>query len=32
MEALHDETPFDLDFHPSAPLVVTSLINGELHL
>ncbi|KAM0862725.1 hypothetical protein ACQ4PT_045081 [Festuca glaucescens] len=32
MEALHEEMPFDLDFHPSTPLVATSLINGELHL
>ncbi|XP_066363143.1 WD repeat-containing protein 55-like isoform X2 [Miscanthus floridulus] len=30
MEALHEELPFDLDFHPSSPLVVTSLITGEL--
>ncbi|EMS46880.1 hypothetical protein TRIUR3_18148 [Triticum urartu] len=32
MEALHEETPFDLSFHPSAPLVATSLITGELHM
>ena len=32
MEVLHEEMPFDLDFHPSAPLVVTSLITGELCL
>jgi hypothetical protein len=32
MEALHEEMPFDLDFHPSSPLVVTSLITGELCL
>jgi hypothetical protein len=32
MEAPHEEMPFDLDFHPSAPLVATSLITGELHL
>ncbi|OEL27114.1 WD repeat-containing protein 55 [Dichanthelium oligosanthes] len=32
MEVLHEETPFDLDFHPSSPLVVTSLITGELCL
>ena len=32
MEALHEELPFDLDFHPSSPLVVTSLITGELCL
>ncbi|GJN22437.1 hypothetical protein PR202_gb09997 [Eleusine coracana subsp. coracana] len=32
MEAVHEEMPFDLDFHPSASLVATSLITGELHL
>ena len=32
MEVLHEEMPFDLDFHPSNPLVVTSLITGELCL
>ncbi|KAI5019888.1 hypothetical protein ZWY2020_044776 [Hordeum vulgare] len=32
MEALHEETPFDLSFHPSSPLVATSLITGELHM
>ena len=32
MEALHEEMPFDLDFHPSSPLVVTSLITGDLCL
>lgn len=32
MEVLHEEMPFDLDFHPSSPLVVTSLITGELCL
>ncbi|CAD6341366.1 unnamed protein product [Miscanthus lutarioriparius] len=32
MEALHEELPFDLDFHPSSPFVVTSLITGELCL
>ncbi|XP_006658922.2 WD repeat-containing protein 55 [Oryza brachyantha] len=32
MEALHEEMPFDLAFHPSSPLVATSLITGELHL
>ncbi|PWZ09559.1 WD repeat-containing protein 55 [Zea mays] len=32
MEALHEEMPFDLDFHPSSPLVVTSIITGELCL
>ncbi|KAF8783755.1 hypothetical protein HU200_000189 [Digitaria exilis] len=30
MEVFHEEMPFDLDFHPSSPLVVTSLITGEL--
>ncbi|TVU28755.1 hypothetical protein EJB05_20287 [Eragrostis curvula] len=32
MEADLEEMPFDLDFHPSSPLVATSLITGELHL
>uniref|UniRef100_A0A0E0QCA3 WD repeat-containing protein 55 n=1 Tax=Oryza rufipogon TaxID=4529 RepID=A0A0E0QCA3_ORYRU len=32
MEALHEEMPFDLAFHPSSPLVATSLITGELYL
>ncbi|KAG8079477.1 hypothetical protein GUJ93_ZPchr0007g5307 [Zizania palustris] len=32
MEALHEEMPFDLAFHPSCPLVATSLITGELNL
>ncbi|CAL4893040.1 unnamed protein product [Urochloa decumbens] len=32
MEVLHEELPFDLDFHPSSPLVVTSLITGEVCL
>jgi hypothetical protein len=30
MEAVHEEMPFDLDFHPSTPLVSTSLITGDL--
>ncbi|KAL5197443.1 hypothetical protein ABZP36_000955 [Zizania latifolia] len=32
MEVLHEEMPFDLAFHPSSPLVATSLITGELNL
>ncbi|CAN6339981.1 unnamed protein product [Urochloa humidicola] len=32
MEVLHEELPFDLDFHPSSHLVVTSLITGDLCL
>ncbi|KAJ3695127.1 hypothetical protein LUZ60_000504 [Juncus effusus] len=32
MEVLLDAIPFDLDFHPSSPLVATGLINGDLHL
>eukprot|EP00262_Sarcandra_glabra_P007318 TRINITY_DN2001_c0_g1_i1.p1 TRINITY_DN2001_c0_g1~~TRINITY_DN2001_c0_g1_i1.p1 ORF type:complete len:352 (+),score=69.44 TRINITY_DN2001_c0_g1_i1:120-1175(+) len=32
MEINLGKLPFDLDFHPSNPLVATALINGDLHL
>ncbi|KAJ6801703.1 WD repeat-containing protein 55 [Iris pallida] len=32
MEINLENIPFDLDFHPSSPLVATGLINGRLHL
>ncbi|XXG50459.1 hypothetical protein AAC387_Pa02g4462 [Persea americana] len=32
MEINLGKLPFDLDFHPSEPLVATALINGDLHL
>ncbi|KAF8412206.1 hypothetical protein HHK36_000166 [Tetracentron sinense] len=32
MEINLGKLPFDLDFHPSSPLVTAGLINGDLHL
>lgn len=32
MEINLGKLPFDLDFHPSSPLVATGLINGDVHL
>ncbi|CAD5179009.1 WD repeat-containing protein 55-like [Musa acuminata AAA Group] len=32
MEINLGKLPFDLDFHPSSPLVAAGLINGDLHL
>ncbi|CAN6486734.1 unnamed protein product [Victoria cruziana] len=32
MEMDTGETAFDLDFHPSSPIVATALIDGHLHL
>ncbi|XP_008786883.1 WD repeat-containing protein 55-like [Phoenix dactylifera] len=32
MEINLGKLPFDLDFHPSSPLVASGLINGDLHL
>ncbi|KAJ4811229.1 WD repeat-containing protein 55 [Rhynchospora pubera] len=32
MEVSLGAIPFDLDFHPSSPLVASGLINGDLHL
>ncbi|OAY62895.1 WD repeat-containing protein 55, partial [Ananas comosus] len=32
MEINLGKLPFDLDFHPSSPLVAAALINGDLHL
>ncbi|XP_077215704.1 WD repeat-containing protein 55-like [Tasmannia lanceolata] len=32
MEINLGKLPFDLDFHPSSPLVAAGLINGELHM
>ncbi|KAF3341610.1 WD repeat-containing protein 55 isoform X1 [Carex littledalei] len=32
MEVSLGAIPFDLDFHPSSPIVASGLINGDLHL
>ncbi|KMZ62002.1 WD-40 repeat protein [Zostera marina] len=32
MEINLGKVPFDLDFHPSSPLLATALISGDLHL
>ncbi|WOK97085.1 WD repeat-containing protein 55 [Canna indica] len=32
MEINLEKLPFDMDFHPSSPLVVTGLINGDIHM